>query len=249
MRSKNILQFHNVSFHYDEKPIINELNASIQDKEFVSIIGPSGCGKSTLFRLITGLEEASNGQIELTETKSHSVGYMPQKDMLLPWRTIIENAALPLECQGVQKKEAQVKAKELLHKFGLQGYEKKYPKDLSGGMRQRVSFIRTLLTGGEILLLDEPFSALDALTKASLQEWLFEQWKEWEKTILFITHDVEEALFLSNRILVVENQPIATLTERIVPLDRNRTRKDLYKPEVLALKEELLSMLQRQVLV
>ncbi|HDR7597397.1 ABC transporter ATP-binding protein [Bacillus mycoides] len=249
MRSKNILQFHNVSFHYDEKPIISELNASIQDKEFVSIIGPSGCGKSTLFRLITGLEEASTGQIELTKTKSHPVGYMPQKDMLLPWRTIIENAALPLECQGVQKKEAQVKAKELLHKFGLQGYEKKYPKDLSGGMRQRVSFIRTLLTGGEILLLDEPFSALDALTKASLQEWLFEQWKEWEKTILFITHDVEEALFLSNRILVVENQPIATLTERIVPLDRNRTRKDLYKPEVLALKEELLSMLQRQVLV
>ncbi|EJS64213.1 MULTISPECIES: ABC transporter ATP-binding protein [Bacillus] len=249
MRSKNILQFHNVSFHYDEKPIINELNASIQDKEFVSIIGPSGCGKSTLFRLITGLEEVSTGQIELTETKSHPVGYMPQKDMLLPWRTIIENAALPLECQGVQKKEAQIKAKELLHKFGLQGYETKYPKDLSGGMRQRVSFIRTLLTGGEILLLDEPFSALDALTKASLQEWLFEQWKEWEKTILFITHDVEEALFLSNRILVVEQQPITTLTERVVPLDRNRTRKDLYKPEVLALKDELLSMLQRQVLV
>ncbi|PGK34076.1 ABC transporter ATP-binding protein [Bacillus anthracis] len=249
MRSENILQFHNVSFHYDEKPIINELNASIQDKEFVSIIGPSGCGKSTLFRLITGLEEVSTGQIELTETKSHPVGYMPQKDMLLPWRTIIENAALPLECQGVQKKEAQRKAKELLHKFGLQGYETKYPKDLSGGMRQRVSFIRTLLTGGEILLLDEPFSALDALMKASLQEWLFEQWKEWEKTILFITHDVEEALFLSNRIFVVENQPITTLTERIVPLDRNRTRKDLYKPEVLALKDELLSMLQRQVLV
>ncbi|HDR7655238.1 TPA: ABC transporter ATP-binding protein [Bacillus wiedmannii] len=249
MRSKNILQFHNVSFHYDEKPIINELNASIQDKEFVSIIGPSGCGKSTLFRLLTGLEEVSTGQIELTETKSHPVGYMPQKDMLLPWRTIIENAALPLECQGVQKKEAQIKAKELLHKFGLQGYETKYPKDLSGGMRQRVSFIRTLLTGGEILLLDEPFSALDALTKASLQEWLFEQWKEWEKTILFITHDVEEALFLSNRILVVEQQPITTLTERVVPLDRNRTRKDLYKPEVLALKDELLSMLQRQVLV
>lgn len=183
------------------------------------------------------------------KNKESSCRVYAPKDMLLPWRTIIENAALPLECQGVQKKEAQVKAKELLHKFGLQGYEKKYPKDLSGGMRQRVSFIRTLLTGGEILLLDEPFSALDALTKASLQEWLFEQWKEWEKTILFITHDVEEALFLSNRILVVENQPIATLTERIVPLDRNRTRKDLYKPEVLALKEELLSMLQRQVLV
>ena len=180
MRSKNILQFHNVSFHYDEKPIIHELNASIYEKEFVSII-TEWMWKSTLFRLITGLEKVSTGQIELTETKNHPVGYMPQKDMLLPWRTIIENAALPLECQGVQKKEAEVKAKELLHKFGLQGYEQKYPKDLSGGMRQRVSFIRTLLTGGEILLLDEPFSALDALTKTSLQEWLFEQWQEWEK--------------------------------------------------------------------
>ncbi|MBC6971968.1 ABC transporter ATP-binding protein [Bacillus sp. Xin] len=249
MRSKSILQFHNVSFHYDEKPIINDLDAFVQEKEFVSIIGPSGCGKSTLFRLITGLEEPTAGNIQLTETTSHPVGYMPQKDMLLPWRTIIENAALPLECQGIKKKEAHLKAKELLEQFGLQGYERKYPKDLSGGMRQRVSFVRTLLTGGDILLLDEPFSALDALTKATLQEWLFEQWKQWQKTILFITHDVEEALFLSNRIFVVTEQPITILTERIVPLGPDRSRKDLHKPEILALKDELLSMLQRQVLV
>ncbi|KEK24204.1 ABC transporter ATP-binding protein [Bacillus gaemokensis] len=249
MRTKSILQFHNVSFHYDEKPIIHGLDASVQEKEFVSIIGPSGCGKSTLFRLITGLEDAADGTIQLTETTSHPVGYMPQKDMLLPWRTIIENAALPLECQGAKKKQAHLKAKELLEQFGLQGYEQKYPKDLSGGMRQRVSFIRTLLTGGDILLLDEPFSALDALTKASLQEWLFEQWKQWQKTILFITHDVEEAIFLSNRILVVMEQPITTLTERIVPLGMDRSRKDLYKPEILALKGELLGMLQRQVLI
>lgn len=249
MRGKSILQFHNVAFHYDEQPIITGLDASVKEKEFVSIIGPSGCGKSTLFRLITGLEEPTAGSIQLTETTRHPVGYMPQKDMLLPWRTIIENAALPLECQGIQKKEAHVKAKELLAQFGLQGYEQKYPKDLSGGMRQRVSFIRTLLTGGEILLLDEPFSALDALTKAALQEWLFEQWKQWQKTILFITHDVEEALFLSNRIWVVTEQPITTLTERMVPLGPDRSRKDLNKPEILALKDELLSMLQRQVLV
>ncbi|WP_144569381.1 ABC transporter ATP-binding protein [Bacillus pseudomycoides] len=249
MRSKSILQFHNVSFHYDEKPIIKGLDASVQEKEFVSIIGPSGCGKSTLFRLITGLEEPTAGTIQLTETSSHPVGYMPQKDMLLPWRTIIENAALPLECQGIKKKEAHVKAKDLLEQFGLQGYENKYPKDLSGGMRQRVSFIRTLLTGGDILLLDEPFSALDALTKATLQEWLFEQWKQWQKTILFITHDVEEALFLSNRILIVTEQPITTLTERVVPLGTERSRKDLHKLEILGLKDELLGMLQRQVLV
>ncbi|MEH7456370.1 ABC transporter ATP-binding protein [Bacillus sp. JJ1127] len=249
MRTKSILQFHNVSFHYDEKPIINGLDASVQEKEFVSIIGPSGCGKSTLFRLITGLEKPAAGTIQLTETTSHPVGYMPQKDMLLPWRTIIENAALPLECQGVKKKKAHLKAKDLLEQFGLQGYEQKYPKDLSGGMRQRVSFIRTLLTGGDILLLDEPFSALDALTKATLQEWLFEQWKQWQKTILFITHDVEEALFLSNRILVVTEQPITNLTERIVPLGVDRSRKDLHRPEILALKDELLGMLQRQVLI
>ncbi|PGC28344.1 ABC transporter ATP-binding protein [Bacillus pseudomycoides] len=249
MRSKSILQFHNVSFHYDEKPIIKGLDASVQEKEFVSIIGPSGCGKSTLFRLITGLEDVAAGTIQLTETSSHPVGYMPQKDMLLPWRTIIENAALPLECQRIKKKEAHVKAKELLEQFGLQGYENKYPKDLSGGMRQRVSFIRTLLTGGDILLLDEPFSALDALTKATLQEWLFEQWKQWQKTILFITHDVEEALFLSNRILIVTEQPITTLTERVVQLGTERSRKDLHRPEILGLKDELLGMLQRQVLV
>ncbi|EOW9530078.1 ABC transporter ATP-binding protein [Bacillus cytotoxicus] len=249
MKTKSILQFHNVSFHYDEKPIIKDLDASIKEQEFVSIIGPSGCGKSTLFRLITGLEDAAAGTIQLMETKSHPVGYMPQKDMLLPWRTIIENAALPLECQGIKKTEAERRAKELLEQFGLQGYAQKYPKDLSGGMRQRVSFIRTLLTGGDILLLDEPFSALDALTKATLQEWLFEQWKQWEKTILFITHDVEEALFLSNRIFIVTTQPITTLTERVVPLEKDRTRKDLHRPEVLALKDELLSMLKGQVLI
>lgn len=247
MRSKNILQFHNVSFQYDEKPIIEKLNAVVQEGELISIIGPSGCGKSTLFRLITGLEKENAGTIEVKGTTP--VGYMPQKDMLLPWRTIIENAALPLECQGVKKKEAQMKAQELLEQFGLQGYEKKQPKDLSGGMRQRVSFIRTLLTGGDLLLLDEPSSALDALTKASLQEWLFEQWKHWQKTILFITHDVEEALFLSNRIFVVTEQPITSLTERIVPLGQERSRKDLHRPEMLALKDELIGMLQRQVLV
>ena len=247
MRSKNILQFHNVSFHYDEKPIIESLNAVVQEGEFISIIGPSGCGKSTLFRLITGLEKANAGTIDVMGTTP--VGYMPQKDMLLPWRTIIENAALPLECQGMKKKEAQLKAQELLERFGLQGYEKKQPKDLSGGMRQRVSFIRTLLTGGDPLLLDEPFSALDALTKASLQEWLFEQWKHWQKTILFITHDVDEALYLSNRIFVVTEQPITSLTERVVPLGQERSRKDLHRPEMLALKDELIGMLQRQVLV
>ncbi|WP_369901015.1 ABC transporter ATP-binding protein [Bacillus manliponensis] len=249
MRSQNILQFHNVSFHYDKKSVINYLNMSIKENEFVSIVGPSGCGKSTLFRLIAGLEQPTAGTIEQVSTKANAVGYMPQKDMLLPWRTIIENAALPLECQGVKKKEAQLQARELLIKFGLQDYEKKYPKDLSGGMRQRVSFIRTLLTGGDIFLLDEPFSALDALTKATLQEWLFEQWKLLKKTIVFITHDVEEAIYLSNRIFVVEDQPITTLTERTVPLSLNRTRKDLNTPEVLALKEDLLSMLQKQVLV
>ncbi|MDC2867629.1 ABC transporter ATP-binding protein [Bacillus sp. BP-3] len=247
MRNKNILQFHNVSFHYDEKPIIKSLNAVVQEGEFISIIGPSGCGKSTLFRLITGLEKANAGTIDVMGTTP--VGYMPQKDMLLPWRTIIENAALPLECQGMKKKEAHMKAQELLEQFGLQGYEKKQPKDLSGGMRQRVSFIRTLLTGGDLLLLDEPFSALDALTKASLQEWLFEQWKYWQKTILFITHDVDEALYLSNRIFIVTEQPITLLTERTVPLGQERSRKDLHHPEMLALKDELIGMLQRQVLV
>ncbi|MDC6705813.1 ATP-binding cassette domain-containing protein, partial [Leclercia adecarboxylata] len=159
------------------------------------IIGASGSGKSTIFRLITGLEQPTQGEIhlngEMMEERLGRVGYMPQQDLLMPWRTIIDNAMLPLEIKGVPKKEAELQISKLLKDFGLKGVETAYPSDLSGGMKQRVSFLRTVLSGSNILLLDEPFSALDAITRLTMQEWLLEQWQKWKKTIVFITHDVD----------------------------------------------------------
>ncbi|GAA0372674.1 ABC transporter ATP-binding protein [Bacillus horti] len=251
--SKPVLQFEHVDFSYEgvvesQGHLLDSLSLSIEKGEFVSIIGPSGSGKTTLFRLISGLEQPSQGQILMVgqwkKDRLGQVGYMPQQDLLLPWRTILENSCLPLELKGVSKEEAKRKVLDLLDEFGLAGTEHRYPTELSGGMRQRVSFLRSVLSGSPILLLDEPFSALDAITRLSMQEWLIQQWERWGKTILFITHDVDEALFLSDRILVCTQKPIKELQEVQVPLDRPRTLRDLNQGQVIALKELLIQQLR-----
>jgi putative hydroxymethylpyrimidine transport system ATP-binding protein len=249
---KPVLQFQDVSFSYGgKKPILDQLNVRVYDREFVTIIGASGSGKSTLFRLITGLEQEETGTILLNEEQPKSrhgrTGYMPQQDLLMPWRTVLENASVPLELAGVSKREAVKRIIPLLNEFGLEGSADKYPSELSGGMRQRVSFLRSVLTGSNILLLDEPFSALDAITRLSMQEWLLDQWEKREKTILFITHDVNEALFLSDRIFVFQDTPVRMLQEVAVPLDRPRTQWDLNDPAVLKLKNELIDQLRSGV--
>jgi putative hydroxymethylpyrimidine transport system ATP-binding protein len=244
LKKRNVLKFDDVTFSYGKgDTILQNFSLQVEEQEFVSIVGPSGCGKSTLFRLLTGLEEVTAGVIH-TDGR---IGYMPQKDLLLPWRTIVANAAIPLEIQGVPKKEAEARVMELLEEFGLKGYEHKYPSDLSGGMRQRVSFLRTFLTGADILLLDEPFSALDAFTKRKMQEWLLEQYHKWNKTILFITHDVEEALFLSTKLWVLSEKPIRESKELIVPLSYPRQRTDLHLPEILQMEEQLMKELGEMV--
>ena len=229
----------------------DSLNFTIQDGEFISIVGASGSGKSTLFRLITGLEQETTGSILVNgqnqKNRLGTVGYMPQQDLLLPWRTIIDNASLPLELKGLKKSQAVEQARELLEEFGLKGVEQHYPSDLSGGMKQRVSFLRTVLSGSNVLLLDEPFSALDAITRLSMQEWLLEQWQKRKHTILFITHDVNEALFLSDRIFIVTDKPMKRLEEVRVPLGRPRCQSDLNKQELLELKEYLLDQLRLKV--
>ncbi|MCQ2561428.1 MAG: ABC transporter ATP-binding protein, partial [Clostridia bacterium] len=219
---------------------------------FVSIIGTSGCGKSTIFRLVNGLLKAKSGQIEANGRniagQKNYCGYMPQKDMLFPWRTVEENVCLPMEIKGgIPKEEMQARAKEALKTAGLEGWESKAPSELSGGMRQRAAFVRTLLTGCDLMLLDEPFSALDYLTRISMREWLLEQWEKEQKTVLFITHDVEEAIFLSNRILVVEEKPIRTLKSVEVPLGYPRKASDLARPEIEELKESLIDTFRRQM--
>ena len=248
-----MLEFKNVSFRYavDEFPMMENLSFSVEEGDFVSIIGASGCGKSTIFRLINGLEQLQKGEIlvngrPIREQKQYSA-FMPQKDLLFPWRTIEKNICLPMELAGVPAAEQTKRCRDVLTQVGLLEYMKKYPKDLSGGMKQRVSFARTLLSGADMLLLDEPFSALDYLTRVEMQEWLLEQWEHYHKTILFITHDVEEAVFLSKKIFVIQDRPFSSMEMVEVPLPANRDRNDLKKPEIVDLKERLIGKLRRSV--
>lgn len=250
----SILRFDNVSYQYpgEDFDIINGLSFSVEPGSFHCIVGVSGCGKSTIFRMINGLLPPKAGTISVNgkpiTAREHYCGYMPQKDMLFPWRTIGENLALPLEIQrGYTKTQQRDMIDAALADVGLDGCRDKRPDELSGGMRQRAAFARTMLTGSDLLLLDEPFSALDFLTRISMQEWLLEQWQRHKKTILFITHDVEEAIFLSSSVLVVEKTPIHALREIPVPMSYPRTRQDLIRPEVAALREQLVEMLRKQV--
>ena len=215
------------------------------------MIGPSGCGKSTIFRLVNKLLTPAEGTVLVNgtpiEKQKNYCGYMPQQDLLFPWRTVKENLMLPMEIRGgISKVEMEQRADQALESVGLKDWGKKSPKELSGGMRQRAAFARTVLTGSDLLLLDEPFSALDYLTRLSMREWLLEQWEREKKTVLFITHDVEEAVFLSSRILVVENMPITHLKSIEVPAEYPRTREELMRPEIVKLKEDLIDMLRRE---
>ena len=252
----SILSFDNVSYRYpgEDFDIIDKLSFSVEPGSFHCIIGISGCGKSTIFRMTNGLLQPKAGSIYVNgrpvSEQNHYCGYMPQKDLLFPWRTIGENLALPLE---IRRKYTKAEQRELINAaladVGLDGCRDKRPDELSGGMRQRAAFARTMLTGSDLLLLDEPFSALDFLTRISMQEWLLDQWQRHKKTILFITHDVEEAVFLSSGVLVVEETPIRSLQEVPVPMKYPRTRQDLTRPEIVDLRERLVNTLRKQVVV
>lgn len=249
----NSLEFDHVSYQYpsEDFDIIDQLSFSVEPGSFHCILGISGCGKSTIFRMTNGLLQPKSGTIlvdgqPITGQKQYC-GYMPQKDLLFPWRTIGENLALPLEIQKIPKGEQKSRIEAALADVGLDGCMNKRPSELSGGMRQRAAFARTMLTGSDLLLLDEPFSALDFLTRISMQEWLLDQWQRHQKTILFITHDVEEAIFLSSSVLVVDHTPIQSLREVPIPLPKQRYRQDLAKPEIITLREQLVDLLRKQV--
>ena len=250
----SLLEFEHVSYQYpgEDFDIIDDLSFSVESGSFHCIIGVSGCGKSTIFRMTNGLLQPKYGTIRVggkpIGEQKHYCGYMPQKDLLFPWRTIGENLALPLEIRGgLSKAERRERVDDALADVGLEGCRDKMPDELSGGMRQRAAFARTMLTGSDLLLLDEPFSALDFLTRISMQEWLLGQWEKHKKTILFITHDVEEAVFLSGSVLAVTSTPIHTLTEVPVPATYPRTRECLTHPDMVALREDLIDVLRKQV--
>lgn len=242
MSNPAALELANVDFGWEGRPFIEQLSLRVEPGEFIAMVGPSGAGKSTIFRLVAGLLAPSSGQLLVggTPTAPGRVGYMPQKDCLLPWRTVKQNAALALEVQGRPAKAAAQEAESHLADFGLGGVAEQFPHQLSGGMRQRVAFLRTALGGQKLLLLDEPFSALDALTRSQMHEWLQERWARLGATILFITHDPEEAVFLADRVLVLKGAPIRALTEIPVPIPRPRRVESITEPEFQALRARVL---------
>jgi ABC-type nitrate/sulfonate/bicarbonate transport system ATPase subunit len=229
---------------HSELVALGGVNLDLDTGEFVSIVGPSGCGKSTLLGLVAGLSQPSTGRILLDGAQSESllgrVGYMPQRDLLMPWRTVLDNVILGLEMAGVPRREARARASRELPRFGLAGFEKLWPGGLSAGMRQRAALLRTFLAGGELMLLDEPYGALDALTRKAMQEWLLEIWQADRKTILFVTHDVEEAIYLSDRVYVMSERPGRVQMCVEVGLPRPRDFQVTLSPEFVALKQRLL---------
>lgn len=241
-----ILDIDNVSFSFThEQPIIENLHLSVKEGEFVSILGPSGSGKSTIFHLIGGLYQPQQGEIRLqgkriNGSKGH-ISYMPQQPALLPWRTVLDNVVLGSELSGKVDKEM---AKEQLRKAGLADYENALPHELSGGMKQRVAFLRCISSPQSLMCLDEPFSALDELTRLSMQKWLLNVWEENRRSVLFITHSIEEALLLSDRIYVLSSKPAAVVKELQVPFSRPRHEDLLLSEELLQLKKELYHLLK-----
>ncbi len=230
---------------FGENKVISSLNFTIEKEQFVSILGPSGSGKSTIFHLIGGILSPDEGAIFLSgkniTNKRGMISYMPQSPALLPWRTVLQNVVLGQEIVGKVDKE---KAEEMIKKAGLGDYLHAYPHELSGGMKQRVAFIRALLSPQPVICLDEPFSALDELTRLDMQKWLMNIWESNRKTILFVTHNIEEALFLSDRIIVLSNKPATVKADIEVPFPRPRNEELLLEPTFLDWKRKIYNSLK-----
>ena len=249
---KLLLQSVSKSFGQDRQrlAILNAVDLEVAQGEFVSLIGPSGCGKSTLFNIIAGLEQFDAGELAIdgdpARKRTGKAGYMPQQPLLLPWRTVEENVMLGLDVRRIPRRQAQEQARELLKRFGLADFAQHYPATLSGGMRQRVALLRTVLFDSQFLLLDEPFGALDALTRLACQMWLLDLWQEVHASVLFITHDVREAILLSDRIYVLSARPARVLLVAEVPLERPRRAELLSDARAIGLEQELISLLLKE---
>ncbi len=232
----------------DELRVLQRISLHAGEREFIAIIGPSGCGKTTFFNILAGLISPDEGNIFLDGRKvPHLRGrmaYMQQKDLLLPWRNTLDNAILGLEIQGRHKRLARQQARKLLETFGLEGFEDRYPQELSGGMRQRVALMRTILCKKDILLLDEPFGALDAMTRGIMQRWLLKVWDKFGPSVLLVTHDVDEALLLADRIYVMTSRP-ATI-KRSLQMELGRPRR-ITEPEMVRRKAYLLELLENEI--
>ena len=235
---KDILDIKNLSYSFGNNPILKDINIYVNENEMVAIVGSSGVGKSTLFNLIAGVLKKQTGEISINGSDNYigKVAYMLQKDLLFEHKTIIDNVILPLIIAKVNKKEALEEGNRILKQFNLDKYANKYPQQLSGGMRQRVALIRTYMFKRNIFLLDEAFSALDAITKKELHKWYLDLKKEFNLTTLLITHDIEEAVFLSDRIYILGNKPGEIIGEIKIEINPNEdidVQRLFYKKEIL----------------
>ncbi|MFP8782388.1 ABC transporter ATP-binding protein [Planococcus plakortidis] len=235
--------------HFDGTEVLRELSLHIAEDEFVAVLGPSGSGKSTLFHLIGGLYEPDAGAIlldgENINGQKGSVSYMPQSPSLLPWRTVLDNVLLGAEIAGHKDRQAAI---QMMGKAGLSGYEQSYPHQLSGGMKQRAAFIRSLLSPQPLILLDEPFSALDEFTRSEMQKWLLDIWQHDKRSILFVTHNIDEALFLADRILVLSEKPAQVVTEFKVEFERPRAEALTLSEEFLQYKKDIYKVLKKRTM-
>lgn len=243
------LSIKHLSKAFTNLEVLKDISLSVKNHEFVSIIGPSGCGKSTLFHIISGIDGATSGEIildqKIVKDRRGKFGYMPQDASLLSWKTVLENVMLGDTILGKEKKQAKEKAYDLLKKFDLEDFANHYPSKLSGGMQQRVALLRTVLFHPSFLLLDEPFGSLDALTRHEVQMWLLNVYETFHSSILFITHDIQEAILLSDRIYVLSNRPATIVEEVPVNLPRPRRLIDLTKSQAVTLEKKLLSLLMQ----
>lgn len=233
---------------FESLKVLDGVDFSVERNEFISILGPSGCGKSTLLRLLAGLDADYDGNVGVDGVSLKEcrvpVCYMLQKDYLMPWRTLIENVLLPLEIQGADLKSEAGKLMPLLEEFGLRGFESYRPHALSGGMRQRAALLRTYLMKGDIMLLDEPFGALDEITRMQMQDWLLDVWDRHKKTVVFVTHNIDEAIFLSDRVLVMSARPGHIVRELEISFQRPRDREMFLSGRFLNYKREILESLK-----
>ncbi len=233
----------NITVSFDGEKVIENVSLAVEKGETVSLLGVSGSGKTTLFNALSGLYAPENGKVLLDGEditgKAGKISYMLQKDLLLPHYTIIDNVSLPLLVKGENKKAAREKAEPLFSDFGLEGTFKKYPHELSGGMRQRAALLRTYLASTGVALLDEPFSALDAITKASVHSWYLDIMEKIDLSTLFVTHDIDEAILLSDRIYILSGKPGRITDEIRVDLPLPKKERDLLSDEFIALKKKI----------
>jgi putative hydroxymethylpyrimidine transport system ATP-binding protein len=234
---------------YGDLPVLDGVSLTVAAGEFVAVIGPSGCGKSTLFDVVAGLEPPDAGRVLVDGAeatgRTDAFAYMPQQDLLFPWRTVLDNTTLGLEVAGMRRRDARERARPLFREFGLDGFEDARPGELSGGMRQRAALLRTVVQDRPVLLLDEPFGALDALTRTEMQVWLSRTRARFAWTVVLVTHDVREAVFLADRVAVLGPRPTSVLREVRVDLPRPRGLSVLTDPAFTAAETDLLSALVR----